>query len=427
MSSRRRVLVIGGGGREHALAEALLESESVESVVVSPGNAGTSRRSARHSDKSLSSVVGSPLEVARAQKPDLVVIGPEAPLSEGLADDLGREGWLVYGPSQAASRLEGSKAFMKSFAERHGIRTARHMTVVDVAAAERVVASFAVPPVVKADGLCGGKGVVVAESHEEAVSAAREMLSGARFGEAGRSVVIEERLIGVEASVHAISDGERSLVLPIARDHKRIGEGDTGPNTGGMGTYAPAPLPGDGLFERIVAEIIQPSVKGMAADGVPFRGTLFAGLMLGADGVPVLLEINVRFGDPETQVLMNVVDGDFAELLASAAQGRLNPEAVKLSGDHAVCVVLAAAGYPNTPKTGDVIEGLDAAEKIDGARVYHAGTKLDGQRVVVSGGRVLGVTARAGSLGQARAVAYRAADCVKFSGMQLRRDIAGTE
>jgi phosphoribosylamine--glycine ligase len=426
MSSTRRVLVIGSGGREHALSEALLASPSVERVVVAPGNAGTGRGGQLHPGKSLSNQSGAPLDVARAEKPDLVVIGPEVPLCDGLADVLAHEGFVVYGPSKAAARLEGSKAFMKSFAERHGIRSARHVTVTDEESAERAIRDFPTAPVIKADGLCAGKGVVVAETHDEAIAAAKEMLSGQRFGDAGRSVVVEERLLGIEASVHAICDGKRAFLLPVARDHKRIGDGDTGPNTGGMGTYAPAPFSHAGLLERVERTIMTPSVEGMRADGHPFVGTLFAGLMVSPQGEPVLLEFNVRFGDPETQVLLNVVDGDFAELLSSAARGSSSRDAVRASSDHAACVVLAAAGYPGTPRTGDPIHGLDAAATLDGARVYHAGTKRDGELIVTSGGRVLGVTARGSSLSKARSLAYEAASRIEFAGMRFRRDIAGT-
>jgi phosphoribosylamine--glycine ligase len=425
MSSTRKVLVIGSGGREHALAEALLASPGVTRVMVLPGNAGTEAPTSAHPDKSLVNVTGAPLDVARAEQPDLIVIGPEAPLCDGLADALGDAGFLVYGPTRAAARLEGSKAFMKSFAERHGIRSARHVTVTDVESARRAIREFSTAPVIKADGLCAGKGVVVAATHAEAVEAAEEMLRGERFGAAGSSVVIEERLLGVEASVHAICDGERAFVLPVARDHKRIGDGDAGPNTGGMGTYAPAPFSHAGLLERVERTIVTPTIEGMRADGAPFRGTLFAGLMVTPEGEPVLLEFNVRFGDPETQVLLSVIEGDFAELLSSAARGQLARDAVRTTTEHAVCVVLAAAGYPGTPRTGDAIHGLDAASAVEGARVYHAGTRRDGERIVTSGGRVLGVTARAGSLAAARSRAYSAASRIEFAGMQLRRDIAG--
>lgn len=420
----RKVLVLGSGGREHALADALLASPSVSRVVVSPGNAGTLTPPAGlPSGKALLNKPGAPLEVARDERPDLVVVGPEAPLTEGLIDLLSAEGFLAFGPSRRAAALEGSKAFMKEVAARHGLRTARFERVTDVAEVERVVGSFERPPVVKADGLCAGKGVVVAVSHDEAVAAARDMLAG-RFGAAGATVVIEEQLVGQEASVHAICDGERAFVLPAAQDHKRIFDDDRGPNTGGMGTYAPAPLITPVLAERVRREIIDRAVAGMAADGNPFRGTLFAGLMITPEGEPYLLEFNVRFGDPETQVLMNVLDGDVAELLASAARGALSADAVTVAPRHAVCVVLAAPGYPGTPEVGSPISGLERAAQIDGVRVYHAGTRIEAGATVTSGGRVLGVTARGSTLAEAHERAYRAADAIEFRGKQLRRDIA---
>jgi len=419
-----KVLVIGSGGREHALATALLSSPSVTEVVVAPGNAGTaSAAPGLGSSKRSRNVSGEPLDVARAERPDLVVVGPEAPLTSGLVDQLSEAGFVAYGPSQSAARLEASKAFMKEFAERHGLRTARHVAVRDLASAERAIRDFDTPPVVKADGLCAGKGVVVAESHEEAATAAREMLAGARHGSAGLCVVLEERLVGAEASVHAVCDGQRAFLLPAAQDHKRIGDGDSGPNTGGMGTYAPTPLITAALSERINVEIIEPTLRGMAADGTPFRGTLFAGLMITPAGEPYLLEFNVRFGDPETQVLMNVIEGDVFELLHGAALGHLSHDAVRASGQHAVCVVLAAAGYPGTPRTGDVISGVEDAGQLPSVRVYHAGTKLDGERLVTAGGRVLGVTASGSTLADAHARAYEAAARIQFDGRQMRRDI----
>lgn len=419
----RKVLVVGSGGREHALASALCASPSVSEVIVVPGNAGTERAPAG-ARATLRNASGTPLEVAEREAADLVVVGPEAPLTEGLVDALEARGIRAYGPSRAAARLEGSKAFMKEFAVRHGIPTARHAVVRRVDELEGALSSFELPPVVKADGLCAGKGVVVADSIDEARAAAREMLSGELFGAAGRVVVLEERLLGAEASVHAISDGERVLVLPAAQDHKRIGDGDTGPNTGGMGTYAPAPLVTPELEARIRREIIERTVQGMATDGTPFRGTLFAGLMIAPGGEPKLLEFNVRFGDPETQVLVGVVDGDLALALEGAAAGALDANALRVAPRHAVCVVLAAAGYPGTPETGDEIQGIEAAEQIEGVRVYHAGTRREDHRIVTSGGRVLGVTAQGDSLAQAHERAYRAADCIHFRGRQLRRDIA---
>jgi phosphoribosylamine--glycine ligase len=424
MSSLRKVLVIGAGGREHALALRLLESESVGEVVVAGGNAGTSAPPPDLRHKVLRNSAEEPLSVAVRERPDLVVVGPEAPLCLGLVDDLQAAGLLTYGPSRAAAQLEGSKAFMKDFAVRHGVATARHVVVQSASELSTALHAFEQPPVVKADGLCAGKGVVVAASHEEARRAATAMLSGESFGDAGKTVILEERIAGAEASVHLISDGERFIVLPAVQDHKRIGDGDTGPNTGGMGTYGPAPLVNAALSKTIESEILAPSIRGMAAEGRPFRGTLFAGIMIQPDGAPLLLEFNVRFGDPETQVLMNVLDGDLAEALADAARGALNPATLSVAARHAVCVVLAAQGYPEAPRRGDLISGLEAAAGLPGVRVYHAGTTLERERVVTFGGRVIGVTARGSSLAEAHTRAYAAVDCLSFAGMQWRRDIA---
>jgi phosphoribosylamine--glycine ligase len=423
-----KILVVGSGGREHALALRLLLSPSVGEVIVTPGNAGTLAIPAgvAFAGKKLSSSADSPLVIAKRENVDLVVVGPEGPLCDGLVDDLTREGVLAYGPSKLAAELEGSKAFMKGFAVRHGIPTARHVVVQNVAQLEAQVASFAVPPVVKADGLCAGKGVVVAETHAEALAVAREMLAGARFGAAGATVVLEERLVGNEASIHAICDGERFVLLQPAQDHKRIFDGDRGPNTGGMGTYAPAPVVTAAVLRRFEAEVMVPTLRGMAAEGRPFRGTLFAGVMVTADEQVRLIEFNVRFGDPETQVLMATLDGDLAEALASAARGQLDPLAIRASGEHAVCVVLAAHGYPDTPRKGDVIHGLGAAAADAGVSVLHAGTALaPNGDVLTAGGRVLGVTGRGATLHEAHARAYAAAHKIEFAGKQFRRDIAG--
>ena len=421
-----KILVVGSGGREHALALRLLASPSVGEVIVAPGNAGTLAPPAELAHKRLSSSKDAPLAIARRESVDLVVVGPEGPLCDGLVDDLTREGVLTYGPSKLAAELEGSKAFMKAFAVRHGIPTARHVVVRDPAELDAQVASFDVPPVVKADGLCAGKGVVVAETHVEALDAASEMLSGARFGAAGATVVLEERLVGNEASIHAICDGERFLLLPPAQDHKRIFDGDRGPNTGGMGTYAPAPVVTADVMQRFESEVMLPTLRGMAAEGRPFRGTLFAGVMVTAEGQARLIEFNVRFGDPETQVLMATLDGDLAAVLAAAARGRLEPDSLRASGEQALCIVLAAHGYPETPRKGDVIHGLAAAAEVPGVAVIHAGTALDASgNVVTAGGRVLGVTGRGATLKAAHTVAYQAAQKIQFSGMQYRRDIAG--
>lgn len=423
MANGRKVLVVGSGGREHALALALLDSPSVAEVVVTPGNAGTTCKTSR-SDKSLRNAAGVPFDVAVLERPDLIVIGPEVPLCDGLSDALRAQGFLVYGPSKGAAQLEGSKAFMKDFVARHGLATARYVTITERREIESAVRSFETAPVVKADGLCAGKGVVVAETHEEAIAAAQEMLSGQAFGEAGLKVVLEERLVGAEASIHAICDGNRGYVLPAAQDHKRIFDADQGPNTGGMGTYAPAPIVTPELASRIEREVIQPVIDGMRNEGNPFIGTLFAGVMISPSGEAKVLEFNVRFGDPETQVLMGVIAGDLAELLVSAARGQLDPSALTVQPKHAICVVLAAHGYPGKVRTGDVITGIEAAERDPNVRVIHAGTKIDTEgRLVTAGGRVLGVTASGDSLREAARRAYAAVEQIRFDGMQFRRDI----
>jgi phosphoribosylamine--glycine ligase len=410
------VLVVGAGGREHALAERLSRDGSVKSVAVCPGNAGT--RGA-----GIVSVEEGPIAYATRERPGLVVVGPEVPLGEGLVDALTALGLVVYGPSRAAAQLETSKVFMKDFAERHGIRTARYVRVTAEADIDSALAAFDRPPVIKASGLCAGKGVTVATSFEEARAAARAMLSGEAFGDAGSEIVIEECLIGQEASIHAICDGRRALMLPAIQDHKRIGEGDTGPNTGGMGTYGPAAVIDAALMQRIESEIVGRALDGMRKDGHPFVGTLFAGLMITEDGEPVLIEFNVRFGDPETQILVNLIDGDFAGLLESAARGELRPDLVSIRPDFGVCVVLAAEGYPASPRRGDVIEGLADAALEPGVFVYHAGTGMRDGAVVSAGGRVLGVTALASDLHEAQKRAYAACAKIRFTGMQFRRDI----
>ncbi|MDX2054348.1 MAG: phosphoribosylamine--glycine ligase [Polyangiaceae bacterium] len=418
-----RIVVVGSGAREHALALRLLGSPSVAEVVVNPGNAGTQGAPHQLSHKRLSNRAGDTLKVAQELGADLVVIGPEVPLCAGLVDELTANGILAYGPTANAAKLEGSKAFMKEFCSRQSIKTARFVVVREVGQLAHALAGFPEPPVVKADGPCAGKGVVVAETHAEAKSAAQAMLSGEAFGEAGRVVVLEERIRGAEVSVHVVSDGQRFLMLPAAQDHKRIGENDTGPNTGGMGAYAPAPLLSPELEAKVKREIIERIVSGMATEGCPFRGTIFAGLMITPEGDPYLLEINVRFGDPETQVLVNLLDGDLAELLASAARGQLAPGSVQVAGRHAMCVVLAAANYPGTPRTGDKILGLERAANVDGVQVYHAGTELRDGDVLTRGGRVLGVTGIGSTLKAAAAAAYEAASYIEFDGKQLRRDI----
>jgi phosphoribosylamine--glycine ligase len=367
-------------------------------------------------------LAGDAVEIAARESVALVVVGPEVPLCDGLADAVRARGIPCFGPSERAARLEGSKAFMKDFCRRHDIPAALDIVVKDASALDAALAQFEHPPVVKADGLCAGKGVVVAESFAEARSAALGMLSGASFGAAGSTVILEERLLGAEASVHAICDGERALLLPAAQDHKRIFDGDLGPNTGGMGTYAPAPVVTIDMLP-FIQEIMDKVVKGMQAEGTPFVGTLFAGLMISPQGQPKVLEFNVRFGDPETQVLTQIVEGDWFVALLQAAEGRLQDGILRAVDLYALCVVMAAADYPSAPRLGDAILGLERVPDSLDVKVFHAGTRAVHQQVMTAGGRVLGVTGRGPSLRAAHDAAYAAVDQIHFAGAQYRRDI----
>jgi phosphoribosylamine--glycine ligase len=420
----RTVLVVGSGGREHALALRLGHSPSVKRVIVAPGNAGTEEVGHNAALPGDTVTVETLATICDREGVDLAVIGPEAPLVAGVADGLRQRGLPTFGPSEAAARLEGSKAFMKRFVSQQGVPTSPFEVFEDPEKAARFIRHHDKPLVVKADGLCAGKGVVVASSAEEAEKAARSMLSGEAFGAAGKTIVVEERVPGEEASIHAICDGTRYFMLPAVQDHKRIGEGDTGPNTGGMGAYGPTPVVTPALEARLAHEVIEPVLRGMTKLGVPFTGALFAGLMVGPDGTLTVLEYNVRFGDPETEVLMGLVDGDFAEALAGAASGRLDPAMLSRSPRHGVAVVLAAEGYPGKPRTGDVIEGLAQAARVPGVNVIHAGTRREGGKVHTAGGRVLVVTATGADLPAARDAAYEGVRANRFRGMHVRRDIA---
>lgn len=417
----RNVLVVGSGGREYALCLALEKSASVASVIVAPGSAGMSARWKCFDIKTLDHAAL--LSLIDREKIDLVVIGPEAPIVEGLADTLQQHGVAVYGPSAVAARLEASKVFTKKFAQRYGIPTAPFQVFTNPTAARAYVRRLDRAPVVKADGLCAGKGVVVADNIEHAISAVDAILERRAFGDAGAAIVIEEKIAGEEVSIQAMCDGERLLVLPAAQDHKRVGDGDTGMNTGGMGAYAPAPLVTRALEEKIRKTILEPTVKGMQEEGQPFRGTLFAGLMITPKGDPYLLEYNVRFGDPEAQVTLPLLDGDFGEACYQCAKGELKEEALKVTSKHALSVVLAAHGYPGNVTTGDRIDGIKEAEAVPNVNVIHAGTRKIDDVFATGGGRVLNIVGIADTLQEARDRAYEAAAKIRFEGMHYRKDI----
>ena len=413
------VLILGGGAREHALALALVRSPSLTRLFVAPGNPGVA---------SVAQLVDVDLDdhaaVARlcqAHAIDLVVIGPEAPLVAGLVDDLSDAGICCFCPSRAAAQLEGSKGFTKDFCRDFGIPTAAYQRFTQMDAALSFVREKGAPIVVKADGLAAGKGVVVATTLTQAEDAVRSMFGG-DFGAAGASVVIEEVLDGEEVSFFAISDGERAEPFSSAQDHKRVGDGDIGPNTGGMGAYSPAPLVTKEMSMRIMREIVAPTIAGMRARGAPYRGILFAGLMIGAEG-PKLIEYNVRFGDPEAEVVLTRLRSDLLELFLGAAQGRLPPEAPRFSNDAALTVVLAARGYPGAVAKGAEIRGVEEASRLPGVTIHYAGVTRQGARLLANGGRVLAVTAAGDDVAQARARAYAAVDVIDWPGGFCRRDI----
>jgi phosphoribosylamine--glycine ligase len=410
-----RVLIVGSGAREHALAAGV--EQGGHTVLVAPGNGGTGERNraAAWND------VGAVVELAVREKVDLVVVGPELPLTLGLVDALEARGVRAFGPSKAAARLEGSKVFMKRFVQRHGVPTAAFEVFRDADEAEAYVRAAGRPLVVKADGLCAGKGVVVAASTDEALAAVDAIMTKKEFGDAGREVVIEELLPGEEASFHVVSDGTRAIPLVPAQDHKRVFDGDRGPNTGGMGAYAPAPVVTPEVHERVMRTIVTPTLEGMAREGMPFRGVLFVGLMIDR-GEPRVLEFNVRFGDPETSVLVPMLDGDWFSLLDGAARGDLSAFTGRVRAGAALCVVMAAEGYPGKVTTGDVIEGLDAPLPKD-AFVFHAGTAQRDGKLVTSGGRVLSVGARGATLREAADTAYSVVDKIRWRGEHHRKDI----
>jgi len=417
-----RVLVVGSGGREHALAWKIARSPLVEEVLAAPGSDGMSGDA-----RCIPAVKASDLDaveaLAKAESVDLVVVGPEDPLADGLADRLRAAGIAVFGPSARAAQLEASKTFAKEFMTRHAIPTADYRAFTSRGEAESYVRERGGPCVVKADGLAAGKGVVVCSGPDEALPALREMMSERRFGDAGTRVVIEEQLVGEEASYYAITDGEHIVTLAAAQDHKRALDGDEGENTGGMGAYSPAPVVSKAVEERILEEIVVPAIRGMAADGVPYCGVLYAGLMIDSNGAPKVIEFNVRFGDPETQPLMMRMGGDLVPLLDGAARGTLDENQGVAWGDAAVCVVLASGGYPRNYPTGVSIEGLENAASVEGVEIFHAGTKRGNGGFETAGGRVLGVTARGFDVAEAQRRAYDAVERISFAGAHFRKDI----
>ena len=418
-----KVLVIGSGGREHALAWKLAQSPRVTEVLVAPGNAGTATEArCRNVAVKVTDIEGL-LALARDEGVSLTVVGPEVPLVAGVVDRFLDAGLRIFGPTAAAAQLEGSKAYAKDFLARHGIPTAHYAVHDDVDAALADVRAKGAPIVIKVDGLAAGKGVIVAMTLAEAEAAVRDMLAGNAFGAAGSRVVVEEFLDGEEASFISMVDGKTALPMATSQDHKRVGDGDTGPNTGGMGAYSPAPVVTPEVHARVMREVVNPTVAGMIADGIPFTGFLYAGLMIDKSGAPKVIEFNVRFGDPETQPVMLRLDSDLLDLIAAAIDGRLDETQAHWNPQSSLGVVMAAQHYPDTPRTGDVIHGLDAALPA-GSKVFHAGTGFDAAGdVVTSGGRVLCACALGDTVADAQRAAYAAVDTISWDGEFHRSDI----
>ena len=418
----QKILVIGAGGREHALAWKLAQSAQVSEVIVAPGNAGTATEpKCRNVDIKVTDLDGL-LALVGTEGIGLTVVGPEVPLVAGVVDRFRAAGHRIFGPTAAAAQLEGSKAYAKDFLARHNIPTAFYAVHTEIEPALAYIREKGAPIVVKADGLAAGKGVIVAMTLDEAEDAVRDMLSGNAFGDAGARVVIEEFLDGEEASFISMVDGTTALPMATSQDHKRVGDGDTGPNTGGMGAYSPAPVVTDEVHARVMREVVNPTVQGMIADGIPFTGFLYAGLMIDANGAPKVIEFNVRFGDPETQPVMLRLQSDLVELVQAAIDERLDTVEAQWDPRPSLGVVMAASPYPETPITGDVIHGLDAVAAT--AKVFHAGTTLDAQGQVLSaGGRVLCVAALGGTVGEAQRNAYAGVGAIHWAHEFHRSDI----
>ncbi|WP_088330092.1 phosphoribosylamine--glycine ligase [Lacimicrobium sp. SS2-24] len=417
------ILVIGGGGREHALAWKAAQSERVSKVFVAPGNAGTATESKLKNVDISAENIAELLDFAQKNKVELTIVGPEAPLVMGIVDSFTEAGLPCFGPTKGAAQLEGSKAFTKDFLARHQIPTAAYQTFTEIQPAIDYVREQGAPIVVKADGLAAGKGVIVAMTEADAEAAIRDMLADNAFGEAGSRVVIEEFLQGEEASFIVMVDGEHVLPFATSQDHKRVGDGDTGPNTGGMGAYSPAPVVTPEVHQRILDEVIYPTVRGMAAEGHPYTGFLYAGLMINDQGEPKVIEYNCRFGDPETQPIMLRLQSDLVQLCELALEGKLDQAKISFDPRAAVGVVLAAGGYPASYSKGDEIHGLGEGES-ETAKVFHAGTKVQDDKIVTNGGRVLCATAMGHSVSEAQQQAYKLAAHIHWNNMFCRKDIA---
>jgi len=417
-----KVLVIGGGGREHALAWKAAQSGLVETVFVAPGNAGTGQESGVENVDISATDIDGLVRFSREKAIGLAIVGPEAPLVDGITDVFQQEGLKCFGPTRGAAQLEGSKAFSKDFLARHEIPTGYYRTFVEAGPAREYIRQQGAPIVVKADGLAAGKGVIIAHTEDEAISAVEDMLDKDAFGEAGRRVVVEECLAGEEASFIVIVDGEHILPLATSQDHKAVYDGDTGPNTGGMGAYSPAPVVTPEIHNRIMTEVIEPTVKGMKKEGNPYTGFLYAGLMIAADGTPRVLEYNCRFGDPETQPILLRLRSDLVELCLAAVERRLDRIRAEWDERASLGVVMAAGGYPSDYGKGHVISGLPEQEQED-CKVFHAGTRIEDGRVVTSGGRVLCVTALGLRVSEARTNAYRMVKQIRWDNVYYRTDI----
>ena len=416
-----RVLIVGAGGREHALAWKCAASKEVDEVIVAPGNAGTAAEArVRNADVAVMDIPGL-VALARTERIDLTLIGPEAPLVAGIVDAFAAAGLQCFGPCAAAAQLEGSKVFSKKFLQRHRIPTARHATFTRSTFDPQYITEHRTPIVVKASGLAAGKGVIIAASATEALAAADAMFGG-EFGAAGDEIVIEEFLSGEEASFIVMADGEHALALASSQDHKRRDDGDRGPNTGGMGAYSPAPLVTPAVHARIMREVIEPSLQGLAEEGMPYTGFLYAGLMIAPDGAPQVIEFNCRLGDPEAQPLLMRMQSDLTLLCAAALAGRLHEVDVKWDPRAALGVVMAAAGYPGRVQSGDPVDGLDAAARLPG-KVFHGGTRMSAGHVLTSGGRVLCAVGMGASVRAAQSEAYALVDAIHWPGAHYRRDI----